>query len=95
MDQNAPARKRTGPGPTPLNLRPRVNFGKLDIASLRRYSRVHKLVGVPQTATKDQLVAAVTRHFAAQVVNDELKVIAAFVTAVQRRQSLAQQPGRK
>ncbi len=30
-----------------------------------------------------------------QVVNDELKVIAAFVTAVQRRQSLAQQPGRK
>ncbi|KAG2497367.1 hypothetical protein HYH03_004525 [Edaphochlamys debaryana] len=90
MDQadNGAARKRT---PTPLPLKPRVNFGKLDVSSLKRYQRVHKLVGVPQTASKDQLVAAVTRHFAAQTVNDELKVIAAFVTAVQRRQALAAQ----
>ncbi|PNH11264.1 hypothetical protein TSOC_001887 [Tetrabaena socialis] len=101
LEQNgghaAPQRKRAPPvtGPGGFTLRPRVNFSKLDINSLRRYQRVHKVVGVPQAATKDQLVAAITRHFAQQVVSDELKVIAAFVTAVQRRQSLAQQPSRQ
>ncbi|PNW70488.1 hypothetical protein CHLRE_17g722050v5 [Chlamydomonas reinhardtii] len=74
---------------TPATLRPRLNFGKLDVNSLKRYQRVHKLVGVPQTASKEQLVSAVTRHFSAQVVSDELKVIAAFVTAVQKRQTLS------
>ncbi|KAG2437840.1 hypothetical protein HXX76_005458 [Chlamydomonas incerta] len=74
---------------TPATLRPRLNFGKLDVNSLKRYQRVHKLVGVPQTASKEQLVSAVTRHFSAQVVSDELKVIAAFVTAVQKRHPLS------
>lgn len=66
---------------------PRVNFGKLDIAALRRYRRHFKLTDVGPNSSKDQLVSAVSRHFAAQHV-DEHNVISHFVaTAVKRPRS--------
>ncbi|CAI2165865.1 8234_t:CDS:2 [Funneliformis geosporum] len=59
---------------------PTLDFNTLDISVLRRYKRIHKLK-VKDYATKEDLVAAVSRHYALQPVK-EADVIAAFVYTI-------------
>ncbi|KAK9822679.1 hypothetical protein WJX81_008218 [Elliptochloris bilobata] len=63
---------------------PRVDFGQLHPNSLKRYQRYYgeELPDVGPMASKDQLVAAVGRHFMRQVVDEPL-VIANFFSAAQ------------
>jgi hypothetical protein len=60
-----------------------MDFNTLDISVLRRYKRIHKLK-VQEPATKEQLVAAVSRHYAA-VKPVENEVIATFIYAVRNK----------
>ncbi|KAK9907961.1 hypothetical protein WJX75_000632 [Coccomyxa subellipsoidea] len=65
--------------------RPGVDFSKLTLASLKRYRHIFKLGDVPG-GTKEDLIPAIQRHFAQQVV-DEADILIAFASTV-RRQSL-------
>lgn len=65
--------------------RPGVDFTKLTLASLKRYRHIFKLGDVPG-GTKEDLIPAIQRHFAQQVV-DEADILMAFA-ATMRRQSL-------
>ncbi|GFR53025.1 hypothetical protein Agub_g15717 [Astrephomene gubernaculifera] len=62
----------------------RVDLSKLDLQSLLRYRKVHKLGDAPATATKEELVPSVARHFAQQQVVDEEEVLLKFVLAIQK-----------
>lgn len=63
---------------------PRINLSKLQTAALKRYGAVYHLPAAEeQQATRDQLLDAVSEHFAAQQV-DESEVIACFLSAVKR-----------
>nr|GMD07572.1 Histone deacetylase complex subunit SAP30/SAP30-like [Ipomoea batatas] len=65
----------------------RVNFAKLGTSSLWRYWRSHNLESISTpNPTKDQLVNAVQRHFAAQRV-DEVQVVVEFIRAAKRLRS--------
>jgi len=57
------------------------NFARLDIVTLKRYKKVYKL---NCEETREKLVAAITRHFQFQTV-DEAKVLSRFVESVRRR----------
>jgi len=50
----------------------RVNLQRLDAAALRRYRRFHKLPDVGPNSTKEQLLAAISRHFTQQVSSPHL-----------------------
>ncbi|KAG2425318.1 hypothetical protein HXX76_013734 [Chlamydomonas incerta] len=58
--------------------------------SLLRYRKVYKLGDAPATATKEDLLPAVSRHFAQQVVDEE-EVLLKFVLAVQKHNKQMQQ----
>ena len=45
----------------------RINLQRLDSAALRRYRRFYKLPDVGPNSTKEQLLAAINRHFSQQV----------------------------
>jgi hypothetical protein len=60
-----------------------LDFNTLDISVLRRYKRIHKLK-VKDYAPKEELVTAVSRHYASQPVK-EVDVIAAFVYTVHNK----------
>ena len=45
----------------------RVNLQRLDATALRRYRRFYKLPDVGPNSTKEQLLAAISRHFSQQV----------------------------
>ena len=45
----------------------RINLQRLDAAALRRYRRFYKLPDVGPNSTKEQLLAAINRHFTQQV----------------------------
>ena len=45
----------------------RINLQRLDAAALRRYRRFYKLPDVGPNSTKEQLLAAISRHFGQQV----------------------------
>lgn len=61
----------------------KVDFSKLEMAALVRYLRHFNLVELGPNPSKEQLVAAVERHFMSQQL-DELQVIASFVQAAKR-----------
>ena len=48
---------------------PRVDLSKLEVPTLKKYRRVFNLSGAPDS--KEELVPAVARHFAAQVVDED------------------------
>ncbi|PNH04889.1 Histone deacetylase complex subunit SAP30L-A [Tetrabaena socialis] len=68
----------------------RVDLSKLDVASLHRYRKCYKLGDAPATATKEELLPSVSRHFAHQVVDEE-EVLLKFVLSVQRHNQQQQQ----
>lgn len=67
---------------------PRVNFGRLDLASLLRYRRLHELP-VAASATKEQLVEAVQVHFRGQV---RLSYFSCILCTTRRLQTTAAEP---
>jgi hypothetical protein len=48
-----------------------VNLAKLEVVSLLRYRRVFQLAGPGPAAERDELLHAVSRHFAEQVRQEE------------------------
>ena len=60
-----------------------LDFNTLDISVLRRYKRIHRLK-VTEPATKEQLVQAVSKHYAA-MKPIENEVIATFIYAVHNK----------
>jgi hypothetical protein len=44
-----------------------VDLAKLEVVSLMRYRRVFQLAGLGPAAARDELLHAVSRHFAEQV----------------------------
>ncbi|CAG8597780.1 3412_t:CDS:2, partial [Scutellospora calospora] len=54
-----------------------LDFNTFDISVLRRYKRIHKLK-VKDYATKEELVSAVSRHYASQAPK-EVEAISAFI----------------
>ncbi|GIL85457.1 hypothetical protein Vretimale_10613 [Volvox reticuliferus] len=70
----------------------RVDLSKLDTQSLLRYRKVHKLGDTPATASKEELIPAVSRHFAQQVVDEE-EVLLKFVLAIQKHNKQLRQLG--
>jgi len=61
-----------------------VDLSKLDLMALKRYKKHYKLRTRHKTSRKADLVAAVSRHFAAQSV-DEAETIERFVFALKTR----------
>ena len=49
---------------------PKVDLSKLEMLSLRKYRRTYNLKG-DYESSKEELVPTVTRHFAAQVVDED------------------------
>lgn len=59
---------------------PRINLQCLDATALKRYRQHYQLTDVGDTATREQLVTAVGRHFMQQSV-DEVDTIERFINA--------------
>lgn len=61
----------------------RVNLGKLETTTLRRYSNLYHLPTVAISSNRGELLDAVASHFAAQELNEE-DVLRRFLVAAQR-----------
>ncbi|CAM6129195.1 unnamed protein product [Calypogeia fissa] len=64
-----------------------VDLSKLETSSLKRYRRVYKLSDVTSSC-KEELIPAVARHFAAQVV-EENETLLSFAYFLKKQQNLA------
>jgi len=64
---------------------PKIDFTKLDTASLNRYRKVYKLGG-DNAVTKDDLIHLVARHFANTSV-DEDETLLKFALALRKQSS--------
>ncbi|CAL5220419.1 g2431 [Coccomyxa viridis] len=62
---------------------PRVDFNKMKVASLRRYIQHNEIQEVDPQSPKDELVAAVSRHWYSSVVKEEM-VLYNLVTAFKK-----------
>ncbi|CDH53576.1 predicted protein [Lichtheimia corymbifera JMRC:FSU:9682] len=67
-----------------------INFNSLDMSVLRKYVRVHK-IKIDPSASKEDLVAAVSRHFANQTVK-ELDAVTCFLYTARYRDSVLRLP---
>ncbi|WIA29160.1 hypothetical protein OEZ86_011671 [Tetradesmus obliquus] len=65
-----------------FNLASRIDFTKLELGSLQRYRKVYKLPEHP-TATRDDLLAAIVRHFS-NIYVDEDETLIKFAMACRR-----------
>ncbi|KAK9867706.1 hypothetical protein WJX84_002773 [Apatococcus fuscideae] len=68
----------------------KVDFYKLETTSLKKYRRVHKL-GDIASSSKDELIPAIQRHFAAMVADEE-ETLLAFMSAVQKSGPMPRPP---
>ncbi|KAI7882857.1 hypothetical protein K492DRAFT_175919 [Lichtheimia hyalospora FSU 10163] len=67
-----------------------INFNSLDMSVLRKYVRVHK-IKIDPSASKEDLVAAVSRHFANQTVK-EMDAVTCFLYTARYRDSVLRLP---
>ncbi|KAF7723129.1 hypothetical protein EC973_002359 [Apophysomyces ossiformis] len=67
-----------------------IDFNSLDISVLRKYVRVHS-IKPKSTTNKEELVAAVSRHFANQTVK-EVDTITCFLYSARYRDSVLRLP---
>lgn len=67
----------------------RVDLSKLDVSSLNKYRKHYKLGEAPAGAQKEDLVPAVTRHFASMPLMDEEELLLKFVLVVQKHNKQA------
>lgn len=61
-----------------------IDFGKLDVAALKRYKRSYKL-RTRHNSSKSELVMAVQKHFASMPVN-EVAIIETFLDTINNQQ---------
>jgi hypothetical protein len=66
----------------------RVDFGRLEMASLKKYQRYFKLETRQPNAGKQDLVRAISKHFAVEPKLRESQVISQFLFALRRGMSL-------
>lgn len=78
-----PVRPTAKRNPRNLARTPKVDFNKLDAASLHRYRRLYKLADAPPTTPKEDLIPAVARHFAMQTVDEE-EILIGLAAALRR-----------
>ncbi|CAO3671885.1 unnamed protein product [Rhizopus stolonifer] len=67
-----------------------IDFNSMDNSILRKYARVHK-IKVKSKANKEELAAAVSRHFANQTVK-ELDTITCFLYTTHYKDSVLRLP---
>ncbi|CAO3578722.1 unnamed protein product [Absidia cylindrospora] len=67
-----------------------VNFNTFDVSVLRKYARVHK-IKIKSKTNKEDLVGAVSRHFANQTVK-EVDTITCFLYTAHYRDSVLRLP---
>ncbi|RHZ63485.1 hypothetical protein Glove_329g61 [Diversispora epigaea] len=67
-----------------------IDFNTFDVSVLRRYKRIHRLK-VKEYASKEELVAAVSKHYAAQQPK-EVDAIAAFIYSVHHQDTTLKLP---
>ncbi|CAO3639443.1 unnamed protein product [Cunninghamella blakesleeana] len=67
-----------------------IDFNTFDISVLRKYARVHKIKMKSKTS-KEDLVSAVSRHFANQTVK-EIDTITCFLYTAHYRDSVLRLP---
>ncbi|KAI9487321.1 MAG: Sin3 binding region of histone deacetylase complex subunit SAP30-domain-containing protein [Benjaminiella poitrasii] len=67
-----------------------IDFNSMDISILRKYARVHKIKTKAKTS-KEELAAAVSRHFANQTVK-ELDTITCFLYTAHYKDSVLRLP---
>uniref|UniRef100_A0A7S0UQQ4 Histone deacetylase complex subunit SAP30 Sin3 binding domain-containing protein n=1 Tax=Polytomella parva TaxID=51329 RepID=A0A7S0UQQ4_9CHLO len=67
----------------------RVDFYKLDLSSLLRYKKYYKL-GDATTASKEEMVPMIQKHFAQQNIDEE-ETLLRFIQAVQKHNRQQQQ----
>jgi hypothetical protein len=66
----------------------RVNFGRLEMSSLKKYQRYFKLETRHPNAGKQDLVRAISKHFAVEPKLRESQVISQFLFALRRGMGL-------
>ncbi|KAL1927711.1 hypothetical protein VTP01DRAFT_3532 [Rhizomucor pusillus] len=71
-------------------IRSQINFSSLDMSTLRKYARVHK-IKISVDTNKEELVAAVSRHFANQTIR-EVDAITCFLYTARYRDSVLRLP---
>lgn len=64
----------------------RADLSKLKLPSLKKYVRVHDVLGVGQYAGREELLAAVSRHFNLEEV-DEKTVLDGLIQSLKKRNS--------
>ncbi|KAI9301102.1 Sin3 binding region of histone deacetylase complex subunit SAP30-domain-containing protein [Cunninghamella echinulata] len=67
-----------------------IDFNTFDISVLRKYARVHK-IKIKSKTSKEDLVSAVSRHFANQTVK-EVDTITCFLYTAHYRDSVLRLP---
>ncbi|KAI8641932.1 Sin3 binding region of histone deacetylase complex subunit SAP30-domain-containing protein [Parasitella parasitica] len=67
-----------------------IDFNSMDISVLRKYARVHK-IKAKSKASKEELAASVSRHFANQTVK-ELDTITCFLYTAHYKDSVLRLP---
>ncbi|KAI8336624.1 hypothetical protein BC941DRAFT_471156 [Chlamydoabsidia padenii] len=83
-------RRRNGEGNNVGKEFQTVDFNTFDIAHLRKYARVHK-IKIKSKTNKEDLVGAVSRHFANQTVK-EVDTITCFLYTAHYRDSVLRLP---
>lgn len=81
------------PQRTSARRQPKVDLGKLEMTSLQKYRKHFKLVEAPPNAPKEELIPVVSRHFAAQVIDEEDTLLLNFAIALKRHSLQRQPPG--
>ncbi|KAI8096528.1 uncharacterized protein BX664DRAFT_324194 [Halteromyces radiatus] len=82
-------RRRTGEGNVGKEFQT-IDFNTFDISVLRKYARVHK-IKIKSKTNKEDLVGAVSRHFANQTVK-EVDTITCFLYTAHYRDSVLRLP---
>lgn len=63
----------------------RVDLSKMKVQSLKKYIKVHDILGVAQYAGREELLAAVSRHFNLEEV-DEKVVLDGLIQNLKKRE---------
>lgn len=71
------------PPPRVTRRLPKVDFSKLDATSLQKYRKHFKIGDLPASSSKEDLVSAISRHFASTAVDEE-EILYTFAMALRK-----------
>lgn len=99
-DEDYEAQVPSAPVPQRASSRrqPKVDFSKLETISLKKYRKLHDMDDLPPSASREDMIPAVAKHFSQQVV-DEKDTLVNFALSLKRhhlqQQQYPQQPLKK